>query len=141
MLGTRPDAEVARRLGVRRGAVLAKRRELRIPSWRGSRAWTKSELRRLGTMSDSDLAKKLGLSKSKVVAQRVTQGIPSLGGRRYHRWTKAEKAKLGTVPDDVLARELGVTKAAVKSRKFSDTEQRKSSLAGVGPPERGESRR
>jgi hypothetical protein len=70
MLGTMPDAEVARSLGTSGTTVGLVRRRLGIPVYNVS-PLQGEKLKLLGTMSDQKLADLLGVSKSLVAETRL----------------------------------------------------------------------
>src|SRR3989442_670261 len=62
LLGTAPDAQIARRLGRREVTVRARRVRLGIPATRQVVLWTHEEDRLLGKLPDEELARKFGRS-------------------------------------------------------------------------------
>jgi hypothetical protein len=82
LLGTRPDKEVAARIGRSVGAVHDHRRKLGIRSFYKRKArskpavWTPAQDALLGTMPDPDLARKLGCPAMAVFYRRRKLKIP-----------------------------------------------------------------
>ena len=110
ILGTMPDKQAAKVVGVTNSAAFSKRVSLGIPPFGKSREatqhrWTASQLTQLGKIFDAVLAKELGVSDSVVTAKRHSLGISSTGGTGKPRrpWTKSELAMLGKKPDTVVA--------------------------------------
>jgi len=132
LLGRLHDTEVARRLGIGRRFVWAKRRALGIPAKTekeiGAR-WTPSRLARLGKVPDRELAAEMGLTPAAVAGFRQRRGIarhPSWPASRSRGrdgraarqpWTPELIRRLGTVPDAVIAKEMGLTRAAVAAHR------------------------
>ncbi len=121
LVGTKPDAEVARLIGRSRLAVANRRFQMHLPPVPDpnsrSKPWSSKEDRRLGTMSDEDLARQLGRTANAIEARRISFQIPKFAGRR-HYWTAAEIEMLGRLPDAEVARRLGVSIIAVQIRRF-----------------------
>jgi hypothetical protein len=86
LLGTAPDAEVARRIGRTANAVRVMRDRLGIPRPAGGR-WRDGDLALLGTLPDREVARRLGRSLSSVTQKRCKLGLPILcdRGRREQR--------------------------------------------------------
>ena len=89
-LGQRPDAVIARELGVSREAVRRQRERRHIPAFvappavphvRVPRVDPWAAERRLGTMGDFELAGLLGVSMSTVVRARIRLGVPAFTQR------------------------------------------------------------
>jgi len=125
LLGTMPDARLARRLGLTPNAVFERRRARGIAPFAPSAAerrkkWTKRRLARLGQVTDRELAEELGMTASSVVEKRMSLGIPSCTGRpgrpRRH-WTKEELALLGRLHDTEVARRLGIGRRYVWAKR------------------------
>jgi hypothetical protein len=74
LLGTLPDAEVARRTGRAPNAVRLMRERRGIPNPAGNR-WTAEGLALLGTLPDREVARRLGRSLSSVTQKRCQLGI------------------------------------------------------------------
>lgn len=88
LLGTMPDASLARRLKTKRTIVQNKRRSLQIePFWKHGRPiiWTPAMLRLLGTMPDMRVARALGISLGVVRRRREIEGVPPYTDRRRPR--------------------------------------------------------
>jgi hypothetical protein len=71
LLGTAPDAEIARRLGRTESSVKGRRLLLRIKFPNPARPWPPEELAMLGTMPDGDLAKKFDRPESAIRSKRL----------------------------------------------------------------------
>ncbi len=76
LLGTRPDAEVARRIGRTVEAVSLKRQVLGIGA-RLQPPWRDEEIKLLGTQPDRAVGKLIGRSLVAVQGKRLLLGIPS----------------------------------------------------------------
>jgi hypothetical protein len=71
LLGTAPDAAIARQLKLSSATVCKLRNELRIPAHRGQlRGWGTTELGMLGRFSDAEIAKTTNRPLADVVAKR-----------------------------------------------------------------------
>lgn len=79
VLGTMPDEQAARALGISKTKVSVRRRYLKIPSYRSTTEWqwTPEHEARLGTAFDSVLAKEWGIHRSTVTMRRQALGIPA----------------------------------------------------------------
>jgi len=84
LLGTAPDAAIAKRLHVSSATVCKLRNELRIPAHRGQfRGWGTTELGMLGRYSDAEIAKITNRPVAEVTAKRTTLRIGvSKGAKR-----------------------------------------------------------
>ncbi|HJZ55571.1 MAG TPA: hypothetical protein VKE74_11455 [Gemmataceae bacterium] len=85
LLGTAPDAQLARRLG-RSQAVRAKRCLRRVPVFgataeNAQRAWAKEDLALVGTDRDEVIGRKIGRTAKAVGDRRRARGIAPVGGR------------------------------------------------------------
>jgi hypothetical protein len=78
LLGTVPDAEVARRLGRPHTSVSAHRRHLGIAS--PQQRWTAEADALLGTIPDRELAQRLGRTVKAIARRRERLRIPAGGG-------------------------------------------------------------
>ncbi len=78
-LGTDSDAELAKRWGISKASVVAKRTALNIASWTaqqgGVLSWTPAAVALLGTASDAKVAAQLGVTRLTVYNARVARGI------------------------------------------------------------------
>lgn len=137
ILGTMPDSQAAKIVGVTTNAAFSKRVSLGVPSFGKSRAaaqhhWRATELKQLGRVSDGVLAKELGISESVVTSKRHSLGIASSAGIGTPRrpWTKSELAMLGKKPDTVIAAETRRGRRHVRSKReelgIPATQQQKS---------------
>jgi len=112
-LGTKPDAQVARNLGMSKSAVGRARRRLGIAAFDQRRVpkgidW---DAQPLGEVSDTELAKCLGVAAPVIVNARQRRGIPALNPRQIDVDWKA--LPLGEYPDAALAKLLGVSEPTV----------------------------
>jgi superfamily II DNA or RNA helicase len=114
-LGTVPDLQLARELGVSDTLVYSERKKRNIPScnrWRIVDVdWKKQ---RLGKRTDMEVAKELGCSRGTVKNARQRLGIPPLaparGKPKNIDWGRVE---LGRIPDKEAAKKLGISAARV----------------------------
>jgi hypothetical protein len=81
LLGTAPDAELARRIGRSANAVRVMRTRLGIPD-PGGHGWTAEEVALLGTAPDAEVATRIGRSVTAVMLKRCLLGLPTFGDRR-----------------------------------------------------------
>ena len=126
VLGTMPDKNAAKVIGVTSSAAFSKRVSLGIPAFGKSRTevrthWAPFGLKRLGTISDRAIAGKMGISESIVTSKRHSMGIASSNGRGRPRrqWTKRELAMLGTKPDTIVAVETGRGRRHIRAKRES----------------------
>jgi hypothetical protein len=75
LLGTLPDAEVARRTGRTMEAVRIKREKMGLPNPE-STAWTPEQVSQLGTATDARVADLIGRTTSAVSKKRIAGSIP-----------------------------------------------------------------
>lgn len=78
LLGKHPDAWVAKKLGMGRRHVYAKRLDLGIASMteqQTAEIWTRQRLKRLGKVPDRQVAQEIGMSIASVAARRKQLGI------------------------------------------------------------------
>jgi hypothetical protein len=117
MLGTIPDAALARKLRVAVGTVLRRRQKLGIPASRppNSIQWTPEMIATLGRTPDRDFARTYGMNFLTVYKKRLDLGIRCYArkSRTWHYWTKKEIALLGKMPDGDVALRTGIHKASV----------------------------
>ena len=131
LLGTAPDPEIARALGLAVDSVRVARTRRGIPAYRRParskrkasgrstrrkrpRRWTKKEIALLGTLTDVAVARKLGISSQLIYTKRRELGIPARPRKSPVRtWTGEEIALLGTVPGVAVAEKLGVTRTEI----------------------------
>jgi hypothetical protein len=81
LLGTLPDAEVAKRTGRSANGVRVKRCKLGIPNPSGP-GWTDEELDLLGTAPDAEVAARIGRTEGAVTLKRCRLRIPTFCDRR-----------------------------------------------------------
>ncbi len=127
MLGRRPDAWIARKLGIAASTVAAERLRRGIPPHRAASRfeWTRRALSLLGTASDAEIGRRLGISEARVRRRRVRLGIEAAFADRARRpapredpfWTLARQALLGTASDATIARRLHITHRRVRHRR------------------------
>ena len=117
ILGTRPDAAVARMMGVCVGTVLRKRQKLGIPASRPPKSinWSPDVIALLGKIPDGQVAKIYGMNILSVQKRRVDLGIRCYArkSKTWHYWTKKEIALLGKMPDGDVSLRTGINKASV----------------------------
>ena len=117
MLGTMPDAALARKLRVAVGTVLAKRQKLGIPASRPPRSiqWTRDMIATLGRIPDREFARNYGMNVLTVYKKRLDLGIRCYArkSKTWHYWTQKEIALLGKMPDGEVALRTGIHKASV----------------------------
>ena len=78
LLGTMPDAEVAKVIGRNQLAVLKRRRRLGIPNRVPARfVWTQEQIALIGTMSDRELGDLIGCPGYVVTFKRRSLKIPA----------------------------------------------------------------
>jgi len=112
LLGTMPDAVLARKLGRTAAAVRARRGVKRI---RVKKDWRPEDDKVLGTRKDREIAMLLGRHKANVAWRRKKLGIPAKA--KLRPWTAEEEALLGSKPDKELANLFGRTVLAVVMRR------------------------
>jgi hypothetical protein len=94
LLGTAPDAAIAKRLNVSSATVCKLRNELRIPAHRGQlRGWGTTELGMLGRYSDAEIAKITNRPVAEVTAKRTTLRISAFKPARARKASTRKKAK------------------------------------------------
>jgi hypothetical protein len=117
MLGTMPDAALARKLRVAVSTVFKKRQKLGIPASRppNSINWTRDMIATLGRIPDGKVATTYGMNILTVYNKRVSLGIRCYArkSKTWHYWTKKEIALLGKMPDGDVALRTGIHKASV----------------------------
>ena len=117
MLGTIPDAALARKLGLAVGTVLAKRQKLGIAASRPAKSinWTRDLIDTLGRIPDREFAKIYRMNVLTVYKKRLDLGIRCYArkSKTWHYWTKKEIALLGKMPDGDVALRTGINKASV----------------------------
>ena len=93
LLGTIPDRDLAKKLGVNAHVVRYQREKQNIPPatrrdklWE---PWADYEIDLLGTMPDAELAKKLERTTSSIRLKRVSLGIPTFGKSNAAKIKKA----------------------------------------------------
>lgn len=121
LLGTRPDADLAKILGCKAFSVRDARRRYGIARFQSSlRVWTPEAIAMLGTMPDLELAVKLGVSRTAVRVHRVSEGRPSWVEQKISvDWKPEMLEMLGTMSDRQLAARLGIKEACVTHKRTS----------------------
>lgn len=125
LVGSAPDVEVARQLGVSRMMIGRKRKELGLPPYPVKACghdrqtpfeWTEEALAILGTEPDMEVALKLGVSRQAVFRQRKRLGIdaPRSKHRNYKLPDEAVHL-LGKVRDVEIAKQFNVPPDVVYS--------------------------
>ena len=121
LLGELPDAELARRIGIRTAEVSKKRASMGIdPSSLSKRLkWTPKNLALLGTRTDNEVARIMNGSSGRVAAKRLSLGIEShaKSSNSWHTWTDKEIAMLGKCHDPEVGRKIGVSIACVARKR------------------------
>ncbi|HTV39279.1 MAG TPA: hypothetical protein VMF08_01780 [Candidatus Sulfotelmatobacter sp.] len=108
LLGTKPDAVLARQFGRTVSAVTARRCVKRI---RLTKKWRPEDEKILGARPDRQTGLLLGRSPANIYWRRKMLGIPAKAKPRA--WTQEETALLGVKPDAELAKLFGRTVGAV----------------------------
>lgn len=125
LVGSAPDVEVARQLGVSRMMIGRKRKELGRPPYPVKACghdrqtpfeWTEEALAMLGTEPDMEVAIKLGISRQAVFRQRKSRDIdvPRSQHRNYKLPDEAVPL-LGVVRDVEIAKQFNVPPDVVYS--------------------------
>lgn len=118
LLGTLPDAELARRLNRSPIAVQTRRAKLGKPKLDPKYpAWTPAEEALLGSAPDTEIAARISRQKAAVTARRLKLGIAPALKPRPGAWRPEEEALLGSAKDEEVARRLKRTLAAVRGRR------------------------
>lgn len=118
LLGTCPDAAIARLVGCTTTAVRYQRQRRRIPPYLSPTGapwvWTPRHIALMGVLSDHELAVLAGCHPITVRRKRKALGIPpySTGHAARGDWTDHEH-RLGKEPDEDIARDMGLTRSAV----------------------------
>jgi len=120
-LGEIPDAELARRIGIRTAVVSRKRSSMGIdPSSLSKRLkWTRKNLAMLGKRSDREVASIMNASSGRVAAKRLSLGIEcyATSSKSWHTWTDKEIAMLGQDYDPGVARKIGISVSCVTNKR------------------------
>ena len=97
LLGTAPDAAIARRLKVSSATVCKLRNHLRIPAHRGQlRGWGTTELGMLGRYSDAEIARITNRPVAEVTAKRTSLRIPTFKAARERKTARQPKKAKST---------------------------------------------
>src|SRR5688500_12459233 len=119
LLGTRTDAEIARRIKRTAEVVRACRNALGIPpSGPLLGRWDDDEIKLLGTAPDDEIAKVLERKVSAVTQKRRKLHIRTFDSN-FRNWTADEDNLLGSMPDEALAKKLNRTVVAVRQRRLN----------------------
>ena len=113
LLGTKPDAVLARKFGRPVAAVRHRRWKKRIRLYRN--LWRPEDDKVLGSRADREIAMLLHRSVSNVAWRRRKLGLPPKAKPRP--WTPEEEALLGSQPDADLAYAFDRTVMAVAARR------------------------
>lgn len=117
MLGSIPDAALARKLDLATGTVLKKRQKLGIPASRPAKSidWNRELIASLGKIPDREVARIYDINILSVYNKRLDLGIRCYArkSKTWHYWTKKEIALLGKMPDGDVALRTGINKASV----------------------------
>ncbi|MDP4624224.1 MAG: hypothetical protein NWT08_03690 [Akkermansiaceae bacterium] len=120
-LGKIPDAELARRIGIRTAVVSRKRSSMEIEPLSTSQRlnWTKENLALLGTRTDREVAEIMNASPGRVTIKRLSLGIESyaISSNSWHTWTDEEIAMLGTDHDPAVAEKIGISTRSVSLKR------------------------
>lgn len=118
LVGSAPDVEVAKQLGVSRMMIGRKRKELGLPPFpvkacghdrQTQFEWTEDNLALLGKVPDMDLALILGVSRRTVWHQRKLRNIPVMRSEsRYFALPDEAVPFLGVLRDAVIAHRFNV---------------------------------
>lgn len=118
LVGTAPDIEVAKQLGVSRMMIGRKRKELGLPPYtlkacghdgQTQFEWTEDNLALLGTVPDMDLALILGINRRSVWRQRKKRNIPVMRSEyRYFVLPDEAVPLLGVLRDAEIAHRFNV---------------------------------
>ncbi|GHO61507.1 hypothetical protein KSC_003990 [Ktedonobacter sp. SOSP1-52] len=110
-LGTKPDTDLARELGVHRETVSAMRRRLGIPAFGTKTENIDWETVGLGEKPDYVLTQELGVHFNRVGKERRKRNIPIYINPNTIDWNNVP---LGTKPDSVIAHDLQIPRERVK---------------------------
>ena len=116
LLGTAPDAVIARQIGRSVIGVKKQRLKLGLPSAIVVNTWSRLEIALLGKAPDREVARRTGRSLGAVQQMRLHLEIPNSAGL-IRPWTKAEERLLGTASDSEIACKLERSVASVLSRR------------------------
>lgn len=119
LLGTLPDAEVARQIGRTLNAVRKRRRRLGIAlvrAVRRRRDWLPEEDTLLGTAPDTEIARRLGRSYGSVQCRRLDLHIPPFFSQ-FCNWTAEADAWFDSLSDAEIALRSGRSLPAVRARR------------------------
>lgn len=121
LLGHATDVAIARRFGLTKDTVKAKRDALGIPVGRHARSRPIARtpaLLRLLALPNPVLRTQYGIPKQTAARLRREVGLPTPDSRNA-RWTPTYLAQLGAVPDAVLATRIGITTGGVSAKRRS----------------------
>ena len=113
LLGTMTDSCVGKILGIRKGWVFKKRKQLGIKAY-GSSAihLAETQVALLGKISDEAAAKQFGVSETYIWNKRQQFNITPFKPKKCY-WTPANIALLGTLPDKEVAEIIGCSHLTV----------------------------
>ena len=120
-LGKIPDAELARRIGIRTAVVSRKRSSMGIDPLSTSQRlnWTKENLALLGTRTDREVAEIMNASPGRVTIKRLSLGIEcyATSSNAWHSWTDEEIKLLGKDYDPAVAEKIGISIRSVSLKR------------------------
>ncbi|UJB63619.1 hypothetical protein YS110_02025 [Acidovorax sp. YS12] len=119
LLGTMPDRQIARKLGITPVMVAYQRKLLGIEKFTPQSAWAPENDHLLGTVTDAALAEKLGVAKHTVLNRRRELGVPAFGPRGWPAWPEDQLDILGTIPDTEIAQQVGRSVSAVRQQRMA----------------------
>lgn len=122
LLGSMPDSQLAKQLGIRSWQVSWRRRFLNIPAFRfvsERYAWTAQWQALLGTMPDSKLAKRMGVRKHVVLTERMRLKIKPYEVHTTTEWDEAWTPLLGNQSDRALSEQLGIPMNVVTRQRWA----------------------
>lgn len=108
-LGTKPDVEIARELGVASDTVGINRRKLGIPAFKTRIDWSKYDAK----ISCASIARELGVSQATVNRLRNAAGAPGFSKAKAD-W---DNVPLGEKSDKELSEELNVSGSTVQAQR------------------------
>ena len=126
LLGSKPDKDVAKIVGMSQSWVALRRNELGIAPFQKKINWFSSvSENEILNGSPEEIAKRVGVSVESVYARRYQvrkeAGLNThkASTRAWARWTNEEIAQLGSMSDNALAIKLGRTLDGVKLKRLS----------------------
>jgi hypothetical protein len=117
MLGTMPDRDVAKHLGLSAHSVQLKRRLLGIRSYRPALPridWTPPLLALLGKLPDAEVAKRFGMSSDSIKHKRDELRIPPYVEQPKPLARSAKLAALLKLPNRDVLRQAGISESTLR---------------------------